>query len=57
MNVPSFMVIVPINVLRIQLPKYRDNDNPILHIQQLTKLCVTNGKDTNVHKIQYFPIL
>jgi len=39
--------------LRIQLPKYHDNDDPTLYIQQLTKICVTNGE--NNHKIQYFP--
>ncbi len=48
------MAITPTNVLRIQLPKYHDNDNLILHIRQLTKVCVTNGEDTNVHKIQQF---
>jgi hypothetical protein len=55
MNVNSLVVVVPINVLRIQLLKYHDNDDPIIHIQQLTKVCVTNGEDTNDHKLQYFP--
>jgi hypothetical protein len=42
------------NVLRIQLPKYHDNDDPIIHIQQLTKISVTNGENTNAHKLQFF---
>ncbi len=58
MNVNPLMVvmaIVPANVLHIQLLKYHENDDPVIHIRQLTKVCVTNGKDTNDHKIQYFP--
>jgi hypothetical protein len=49
------MVIPPANALQIQLPKYHDNGDPVLHIQQLTKVCVTNGKDIDCHKLQYFP--
>jgi hypothetical protein len=51
MNVPSFMAIAPTNVLRIQLPKYHNNDNLVLHIWQLTKVCVTNGEDIDAYKI------
>jgi hypothetical protein len=43
------------NVLKIQLPEYHDGDEPLSHIQQLTKVCVTNGENTNLHKLQYFP--
>ncbi len=43
------------NVLCIQFPKYHDNDDPIFHLQQLTKVCATNGKNINVDKLQYFP--
>jgi hypothetical protein len=49
MNVHPLMAIVPANVLCIQLPKYHDNDDPIIHISQLTKVCVTNGENTNDH--------
>jgi hypothetical protein len=49
------MVIPLANALRIQLPKYHDNESPILHIRQLTKVCVTNGKNIYNHKLQYFP--
>jgi hypothetical protein len=55
MNVNPFMVVVPTNVLCIQLLKYHDNDDLVIHIRQLTKVCVTNGEDTNNHKLQYFP--
>ncbi len=51
MNVPSFMVVAPINVLRIKLPKYHNNENLVLHIWQLTKECVTNGEESDAHKI------
>jgi hypothetical protein len=56
MNVNPFMVVVPTNVLHIQLLKYHDNDDLVIHIWQLTKVRVTNGKDTDNHKLQYFPI-
>jgi hypothetical protein len=36
MNVNSLMAIICVNVLRIQLPKYHDDDDPIIHIRQLT---------------------
>ncbi len=40
MKMNPFMAIVPINVLCIELPKYHDNDDHAIHIQQLTKsLC------------------
>jgi hypothetical protein len=55
MNLPPIMAIPLANALHIQLPKYHDNEDPILLIQQLTKVCVTNGKNTNDHKLQYFP--
>jgi hypothetical protein len=38
------MAIPLANALRIQLPKYHDNEDLVLHIRQLTKMCVTNGK-------------
>jgi hypothetical protein len=56
MNVNPLMVVIPTDVLCIQLPKYHDNDDPVIHIQQLTKVCVINGKDIDDHKLQYFPI-
>jgi hypothetical protein len=55
MNVNPFMVVVHVNVLCIQLSKYHDNDDLTIYIRQLTKICVTNGKDTYDHKLQYFP--
>ncbi len=55
MNVNPLMVIKPTNVLCNQLPNYHDNDDPVIHIWQLTKVCVTNGKDIDDHKLQYFP--
>jgi hypothetical protein len=54
MNVNPFMVVIPTNVLCIQPPKYHDNDDLVIHIRQLTKVCVTNGEDINDHKLQYF---
>ncbi len=45
------MVIVLANVLCIQLPKYHDTDDPIIHIRQLTKVCVINGKDIDNCKL------
>ncbi len=45
------------NVLRIQLPKYHDEDEPLSHIRQLTKACVTNGENIDLHKLQYFPYI
>ncbi len=49
------MVIIPTNVLCIQLPNYHENDDPVIHIRQLTKVYVINGKDIDDHKLQYFP--
>ncbi len=43
MNVPPIMVVPLANVLRIQLLKYYDNEDLVLHIRQLMKVCVTNG--------------
>ncbi len=52
----TMMIVNPIMVvLCIQLPKCHDNDDIFIHIQQLTKVCVTNGENTNDHKLQYFP--
>ncbi len=55
MNMNPFMVVIHANVLHIQLLMYHDNDDIVIHIQQLIKVCVTNGKDTYDHKLQYFP--
>ncbi len=41
--------------MRIQLPKYQDNENPVLHVRELTKVCVINGENIDNHKLQYFP--
>jgi hypothetical protein len=49
------MALLVANVLRIQLSKYHDNDDPMSHLRQLTKLCVTNGDNTHDYKLQYFP--
>jgi hypothetical protein len=49
MNIPPIMDVIPTNVLKIQLPKYHDNDDPILHIKS-----IINSKDIDDHKIQYF---
>jgi hypothetical protein len=55
MNLLPIMVILLVNALHIQLSKYHHNEDPILHIQQLVKVCVTNRKKNNDHKLQYFP--
>jgi len=55
MNMNPLMVIILVNVLCIQLLKYHDNDDLVIHIRQLIKVCVTNGKDIDDHKFQYFP--
>ncbi len=47
------MALIVGNVLKIQLPKYHDGNEQLLHIQQLTKVCVTNGENTNLHKLQF----
>jgi hypothetical protein len=49
------MVVMVANVLQISLPKFHHGDDAITHIGRLAKLCVTNGEDTNAHKLQYFP--
>jgi hypothetical protein len=33
MNVPPIMVVPFVNALRIQLLKYHDKEDPVLHIQ------------------------
>jgi len=55
MFVLPIMALPTLNVLHIQLPKYHDNGDPMSHLQQLTKVCVTNGKNIPNHKLQYFP--
>ncbi len=55
MFVPLIMALPSANVLRIQLPKYHDNDDLVFHLWQLTKICVTNGENIPGHKLQYFP--
>jgi hypothetical protein len=52
--VPPTMVIVAPKVLRIPLPKFHDGDDAIIHIGRLTKVYVTNGEDTDAHKLQLF---
>ncbi len=54
MNMNVIMVVVPPNVFRIQLPRYHDNDDIVIHITQLTKVFVINGKYIDDHKLQYF---
>lgn len=49
------MAIPSTNALEIQLPKYHNNEDLILHIRQLTKVCVTNGENTKNKNLQYFP--
>jgi hypothetical protein len=44
MNMNPLMVVILVNVLRIQLPKNHDNNDPVIHIRQLTKVYVINGK-------------
>ncbi len=56
MNVNPFMTVILANVLCIQLLKYHDNDDLVIHIQKLTKVFVSNGEDIDDHKLQYFPI-
>jgi hypothetical protein len=38
MNMNPLMVVVPTNVLHIQLLKYHDNDDLVILIRQLTKV-------------------
>ncbi len=56
MNMNPLMVVVLVNFLCIQLPKYHDNDDPVIHIWQLIKVCVTNGKDIDDHNYNIFQI-
>jgi hypothetical protein len=51
MFVLPIMALPTANVLHIQLPKYHDNDDPVSHLRQLTKICVTNGENTHDHKL------
>ncbi len=55
MNMNPIMAVVLVNVLCIQRLKYHDNDDLVVHIWQLTKVCVINVENTNDHKFQYFP--
>jgi hypothetical protein len=48
------MVFVVGNVLRIQLPKYHNGDEPLSPIQQLTKVCVANNENIDLHNISIF---
>ncbi len=54
MNVIPIMVIPLVNALHIQLLNYHNNYDLVVHIQQLTKVCVMNDENTKDHKIQYF---
>jgi hypothetical protein len=45
------MVIVATNVLQIPLPKFHDGDDAITQIGKLAKVCVTNAKDSDAHKL------
>jgi hypothetical protein len=54
MFVPPIKSLLVTNVLRIQLPKYHDNDDLVSHLRQLTKVCVTNGENTHDHKLYSF---
>ncbi len=51
MFVLPIMALPASNVLHIQLPKYHDNDDPMSHLRQLTKVCVTNGENAPDHKL------
>jgi hypothetical protein len=46
-----FMHIIHAIVLCIELLKYHDNDDHVIHIQQLTKVYVTSGEDIHDHKL------
>jgi hypothetical protein len=43
MKVDPLMAAILANVLHIQLLKYHDNDDHVIHIQQLIKVYVING--------------
>jgi len=55
LNVIPLVGAIVLNVLQIQLLKYHNNDDPISHLHQFTKVCVTNGENIEAHKLQYFP--
>ncbi len=57
MNVNPVMVVVPTNFLRIQLPKYHDNDDLVIHIQQSTKVYVIMEKIQTIINYNTFQIL
>jgi hypothetical protein len=43
------MVALMANALKVPLPKYHDGDDPMTHV------CIMNGENIYVHKLQYFP--
>jgi hypothetical protein len=49
------MVALVANVLKIPLPKYHDGDDQMTYVKQLTHVCIMNGENIYVHKLQYFP--
>jgi hypothetical protein len=51
--VPLIMAAPISNVLRIQLPLYQIDDDPTSNLQQLTKICVTNGENTNPYRYNH----
>jgi hypothetical protein len=42
-------------MLKVPLPKYHDGDDPMTHVKQLTHVCIMNGENIYVHKLQNFP--
>ncbi len=49
------MVTLMANALEIPLPKYHDGDDWMTHVKQWTHVCIMNGENIYVHKLQYFP--
>jgi hypothetical protein len=49
------MVALVANALKVPLPKYHDGDDPMTYVKQLTHVCIMNGENIFVHKLQYFP--
>jgi hypothetical protein len=49
------MVALVANALKVPLPKYHDGDDPMTHVKQLTHVCIMNGENIYVHKLQNFP--
>ncbi len=45
------MVVMAISKLQIPLPKFHGGDDAIIQIGRLTKVHVTNDKDTDAHKL------